>query len=43
MGEIFKYESVKIKGKFNNMDLATYIVKLNEFNMIKKEVEGFRQ
>ena len=42
MWEIFKDESVKVKGILNNMDLAMYIVKLNKFNMIKKEVEEFR-
>ena len=43
MGEIFKYGSVKVKGKLNNEDLAMYIVKLNKFNMVKKEVEEFGQ
>ena len=43
MGEIFKYGSVKVKGKLNNGDLAMYIVKLNKFNMVKKEVEEFGQ
>ena len=39
MWEIFKYETVKVKEKLNNLNLAMYIVKLNKFNMIKKEVE----
>ena len=43
MWEIFKCESVKVKGKLNNIDLAMYIVKLNKFNMVKKEVEEFGQ
>ena len=43
MGEIFKYGSVKVKGKLNNKDLAMYIVKINKFNMVKKEVEEFGQ
>ena len=43
MWEIFKCESVKVKGKFNNTDLVMYIVKLNKSNMVKKEVEEFGQ
>ena len=43
MWEIFKCESIKVKGKLNNIDLAMYIMKLNKFNMVKKEVEEFRQ
>ena len=43
MWEIFKCESVKVKGKLNNIDLATYIVKLKKFNMVKKEVDEFGQ
>ena len=43
MGEILKYGSVKVKGKLNNKDLEMYIVKLNKFNMVKKEVEEFGQ
>ena len=43
MWEIFKYETVKVKGKLNDIDLAMYIVKLKKFNMVKKEVEKFGQ
>ena len=43
MGEILKYGSVKVEGKLNNKDLEMYIVKLNKFNMVKKEVEEFGQ
>ena len=43
MWEIFKCESVKVKGKFNNTDLVMYIAKLNKSNMVKKEVEEFGQ
>ena len=43
MGEILKYGSVKVKGKLNNKDLEMYIVKLNKFNMVKKELEEFGQ
>ena len=43
MGEILKYGSVKVDRKLNNKDLEMYIVKLNKFNMVKKEVEEFGQ
>ena len=35
MREIFKYKSVKVKRKLNNLDLKMSIVKLNECNIIK--------
>ena len=43
MWEIFKCESVKVKGKLNNINLAMYMVKLNKFSMVKKEVKEFGQ
>ena len=43
MWKIFKHESVKVKGKLNNKDLAVHIVKLNKFNLVKKRVEKFGQ
>ena len=41
MRKIFKYISVKVKGKLNNMDQVMNIVKLNKFNFLKKDVEEF--
>ena len=43
MWEISKCESVKVKGKLNNIDLAMYFVKLDKFNMVKKEAKEFGQ
>ena len=41
--EIFKYKSVTVKKKLNSIDLVICIVKLNEFNTVKKQVEEFGQ
>ena len=43
MWEIFKCESVKVKGKLNNINLVMYMVKLNKFSMVKKKVKEFGQ
>ena len=43
MQKIFKYEPVKVKEKHKNMDLAMYIMKLNKFDIVKKEFKEFGQ
>ena len=41
MWEIFKYESVKVKGKLDNINLATILGNLT--SLVKNEVERFGQ
>ena len=41
MWEIFKYETVKVKEKLNDIDFTMNIAKLDKFNMVKKELEKF--
>ena len=35
----FKHNSTSVKRKHNNMDQVIDIAKVNEFNMLKEEVE----
>lgn len=43
MWENLKPKSVKVKKKLNNMDKVMDIVKLKDFNLLKKEVEESEQ
>ena len=43
MLEKTKRKSVKTKRKLKNMDQVIHIVKLNQFNLLRKVVETFRQ
>ena len=38
VSETFKYKSLKVKTKLNNMNQVMFIVKLSKFNMLVKEV-----
>ena len=43
MWEICKHKKVKAKRKLCNMDQVTDIVKLNKFDLLKKEIKEFAQ